>query len=129
MQAAFRIQRIFNPIQRASSRRLVPARPRRTFSTQPPSSQATGSLGYIVAAASAFGIGWIGHTYFSAPREQFGKYGSPNDFDKGIRELRVIFPEEGKVTTDADDLYEHGVSIYDYHSGMYSPVHPGLLLF
>lgn len=45
------------------------------------------------------------------------KYGSAPDFQQAIRILCTTFPEEGKVTTEVEDLYDHGFSVNDYHPG------------
>lgn len=44
-------------------------------------------------------------------------YGTPEDFQKAIEELRTTFPKEGTVTTDSEDLQIHGHSENDYHPG------------
>lgn len=46
-------------------------------------------------------------------------YGTPEDFDSAIRELRATFPSGEYVSTDPDDLHTHGFSENDYHPGMY----------
>lgn len=48
-------------------------------------------------------------------------YGSLEDFKAAINSLRTLFPDEDSVTTDPDDLHDHGFSLNDYH--------PGLLFF
>ena len=50
--------------------------------------------------------------YFTNP-----KFGSPKDFDAAIRELKEVFPAGDKVTTDAEDLHDHGFSVNDYLPG------------
>ncbi|KAI5116581.1 hypothetical protein M0805_009224 [Coniferiporia weirii] len=45
------------------------------------------------------------------------KYGSALDFQTAVRILCLTFPEEGRVTTEPEDLYDHGFSINDYHPG------------
>jgi len=44
-------------------------------------------------------------------------YGNPTDFQSAIHELQEAFPEEDRVTTDPDDLHDHGFSVNDYHPG------------
>lgn len=46
------------------------------------------------------------------------KYGTPADFQKAINELRAAFPDSNAVSTDTDDLHQHGFSGNDYHPGM-----------
>lgn len=48
------------------------------------------------------------------------KYGSPEDFQRAIRELRDSFDDKDAVSTDPDDLHTHGHSENDYHPGAYS---------
>jgi D-lactate dehydrogenase (cytochrome) len=50
--------------------------------------------------------------YFTKP-----KFGSPQDFHKAIEELRKAFPAEDTVTTDPEDLHDHGFSVNDYLPG------------
>lgn len=49
-------------------------------------------------------------------------YGTPEDFQKAIQELRHIFSDEdhesGIVSTDPDDLRIHGFSENDHHPGV-----------
>ncbi|TFY63274.1 hypothetical protein EVJ58_g3348 [Rhodofomes roseus] len=45
------------------------------------------------------------------------KYGSPEDFQRAIQELRDTFPDQDAVSTDPDDLHVHGYSENDYHPG------------
>ncbi|KAF8558658.1 hypothetical protein OG21DRAFT_1595268 [Imleria badia] len=48
-------------------------------------------------------------------------YGTSEDFQKAIQELRDTFSnqghESGVVSTDPDDLHVHGFSVNDYHPG------------
>lgn len=48
-------------------------------------------------------------------------YGNPTDFQTAIHELQEAFPEEDRVTTDAEDLHDHGFSVNDYHPGKKFP--------
>ena len=87
-------------------------------------------LSFLLGSFGTVVLGGLAYSKFKAdPSSTKIKFGTALDFQTAVRILCLTFPEEGKVTTDADDLYEHGVSIYDHHSGMYSPVHLGLLLF
>ncbi|KAF8824809.1 hypothetical protein HHX47_DHR7000628 [Lentinula edodes] len=45
-------------------------------------------------------------------------YGSPEDFGKAIEELKRTFPGEDIVSTDPEDVYNHGFSVNDYHPGI-----------
>jgi D-lactate dehydrogenase (cytochrome) len=44
------------------------------------------------------------------------KFGSPEDIDKAIRELRTNLGE-AQVSTDPGDLQVHGFSANDHHQG------------
>ncbi|KAJ3866721.1 FAD-linked oxidase-like protein [Lentinula novae-zelandiae] len=46
------------------------------------------------------------------------KYGSPEDFGKAIEELKRTFTDEDIVSTDPEDVYNHGFSVNDYHPGI-----------
>ncbi|KAJ4480161.1 FAD-binding domain-containing protein [Lentinula aciculospora] len=46
------------------------------------------------------------------------QYGSAEDFDKAIEELKRIFSAEDTVSTDPEDVYNHGFSVNDYHPGI-----------
>ncbi|KAJ3856156.1 FAD-linked oxidase-like protein [Lentinula lateritia] len=46
------------------------------------------------------------------------KYGSPEDFAKAIEELKRTFTDEDIVSTDPEDVYNHGFSVNDYHPGI-----------
>ncbi|EPS98544.1 hypothetical protein FOMPIDRAFT_129619 [Fomitopsis schrenkii] len=50
------------------------------------------------------------------------KYGSPEDFQRAIRELRDSFDDKDAVSTDPDDLHTHGHSENDYHPGSFPSV-------
>ncbi|KZT70146.1 hypothetical protein DAEQUDRAFT_725774 [Daedalea quercina L-15889] len=45
------------------------------------------------------------------------KYGSTEDFQRAIQELRDTWVDQDAVSTDPDDLYLHGYSENDYHPG------------
>ncbi|KAL1950849.1 hypothetical protein VTO73DRAFT_5973 [Trametes versicolor] len=50
------------------------------------------------------------------------QYGSPEDFKKAIAELRGVFADADAVTTDVEDLEEHGFSENDYHPSSHPSV-------
>ncbi|KAG6831365.1 hypothetical protein H0H87_005376 [Tephrocybe sp. NHM501043] len=45
------------------------------------------------------------------------QFGTPDDFDKAIQELKGTFPDEDVVSTDPEDLRIHGFSVYDHRPG------------
>ncbi|KAJ3998892.1 hypothetical protein F5050DRAFT_1116164 [Lentinula boryana] len=45
------------------------------------------------------------------------QYGSAEDFQKAIEELKRTFPDEDTVSTNPEDVYNHGFSVNDYHPG------------
>ncbi|KAI0820474.1 FAD-linked oxidase-like protein [Trametes gibbosa] len=78
----------------------------------------SGALVYYLANAERDG---------AVPQNQAGaalntQYGSPDDFKKAIEELKQTFPAEGVVTTDVEDLEEHGFSENDYHPSSHPSV-------
>ncbi|KAL0961345.1 hypothetical protein HGRIS_006301 [Hohenbuehelia grisea] len=44
-------------------------------------------------------------------------YGSPDDLKSAIIELRKVFSDPSAVSTDPEDLHDHGFSENDYHPG------------
>ncbi|RPD67564.1 hypothetical protein L226DRAFT_529891 [Lentinus tigrinus ALCF2SS1-7] len=74
----------------------------------------SGAVGYFAATQAGEGTE-AGRNRASA--ELNNQYGSPEDFEHAIEELRRLFPGEGAVTTDVEDLEEHGYSENDYHPG------------
>ena len=79
--------------------------------------------GYALSFALG-SLGTIGFSYYIYRTRIAGKdkvfkfkYGSAPDFQQAIRMLCLAFPEEGRVTTEPEDLYEHGFSVNDYHPG------------
>jgi D-lactate dehydrogenase (cytochrome) len=65
-------------------------------------------LGYTLASKDP-----VQHDYLESP-----KYGSPRDFQKGIKELREVFSPRGIVSTDPEVLESHGFSTMNsYHPG------------
>lgn len=85
----------------------------------------------IFALGAALGVGLTYYATSSSPPSSKKKsqiyhtaaglneeYGTPEDFQKAIVELRTTFPQDGYVSTDGDDLHLHGFSDNDYHPGM-----------
>lgn len=79
---------------------------------------AAGLLGYVTARSEVLGS--------SVPAvEKHPRYGTPEDFQKAIRELQETFcPEEKEpgdiVSTNPDVLYDHGFSALVYHEGRHA---------
>jgi hypothetical protein len=46
------------------------------------------------------------------------QYGTPEDFERAIEDLRALFSGDEVVSTDPEDLRIHGFSEYDYHPSM-----------
>lgn len=108
---------------------------RRRYSSQSSAGQnAPGSAGpssvtrylLLAAAASGFAGGAAVALAWSRGNEPAvhstsrlnDKYGSPEDFQRAIQELRDSFPDKDAVSTDPDDLHTHGYSENDYHPGV-----------
>ena len=73
----------------------------------------SGGLVYYLASGQAGDA-----TAQGKPVEFNTQYGSPEEFKKAIEELRVLFAgDEDAVTTDVEDLEDHGFSENDYHPG------------
>lgn len=75
-----------------------------------------------VVSFLAGAVGSLGLTYYiwSSSKERNTnkvKFGTALHFQTAVRILCMTFPEEGRVTTEPDDLYDHGVSENDYHPG------------
>lgn len=66
---------------------------------------------YAASIQTALGVSAVSR---SGLNEQ---YGSPDDFQRAIKELRETFPAEDAVSTDPEDLHVHGFSENDYHPG------------
>ena len=62
----------------------------------------------------------------SSPIKLNNKYGSPEDFQRAIQELRDSFANKDAVSTDPDDLHTHGYSENDYHPGTWLMHNPSL---
>jgi len=72
------------------------------------------------AGGTAVGAAWPLFRDREQPASASGlndKYGSPEDFQRAIQELRDTFPDQDTVSTDPDDLHVHGYSENDYHPG------------
>ena len=83
-------------------------------------------LGYSLAGqASLSSPNWFKNN--SGDHEEFvdlsARYGSPQDYRAAIVALRNLFPEEDYVTTDPEDLNDHGFSLNDYHPGKLTAAH------
>jgi D-lactate dehydrogenase (cytochrome) len=80
------------------------------------SSLASGIVGYAVAQTT-------GHWHLPGENvTQGAQYGTSEDVEKAIKELRSAFLSKDVVTTDPDDLCAHGVSQWDHRTGVYN--HP-----
>ncbi|KAG8738975.1 hypothetical protein FRC10_006307 [Ceratobasidium sp. 414] len=100
----------------------------RTFATSaPPKRRLARILALATTAALAGTIGYSlatqisQHDYRSSYQRRAtelpDKYGSEEDFRRGIAELRAHFTEPGTFTTDPAALYEHGFSLNSHHDG------------
>ncbi|KAG8708823.1 hypothetical protein FRC08_018698, partial [Ceratobasidium sp. 394] len=110
------------PVQRLSTSS-------RTFATShaPPKRRLARTLALATTAALAGTVGYNlaaqtaqndhRSSYQRRTTELPDKYGSEEDFRRGIAELRAHFTEPGTFTTDPDALYEHGFSLNSYHHG------------
>ncbi|KAI0933110.1 hypothetical protein AcV7_004679 [Taiwanofungus camphoratus] len=86
--------------------------PSRCPEQQPNIYQSSAFFGYYAASIqTALGVSAVSR---SGLNEQ---YGSPDDFQRAIKELRETFPAEDAVSTDPEDLHVHGFSENDYHPG------------
>ena len=83
----------------------------------------SGSLVYYLASRTQPSPG----TTPAIPNTKSGfneQYGTTEDFQRAIEELRSTFPTEHAVSTDLDDLRVHGFSENDYHPGVSSFLAP-----
>lgn len=71
----------------------------------------SGGLAYYLAASGRDGASARNR----AGADLNSQYGSPEDFKQAIAELRQVFADADAVTTDVEDLEEHGFSENDYH--------------
>lgn len=76
---------------------------------------ASGLIGYSL---SAFGSPSLTS---QALWEAEPKYGTPNDFEQAIKELRASFDSDEVVSTHPEDLRIHGFSENDHHPSEYFP--------
>ncbi|KAI8978891.1 FAD-linked oxidase-like protein [Trametes punicea] len=84
----------------------------------------SGTLGYYLATARS-DESVKQHRHSADLNTQ---YGSPEDFQRAIHELKETFPEDGAVTTDPEDLELHGFSENDYHPSNYTTSFLSMLL-
>ncbi|KAG5643739.1 hypothetical protein DXG03_009731, partial [Asterophora parasitica] len=68
-----------------------------------------GIVGFAVARA---GKGAATSVQPGSAHEQ--QFGTPDDFQQAIKDLKQAFPGSDTVSTDAEDLRIHGFSDYDY---------------
>lgn len=93
----------------------------------PASSQASSRTLLLVAvAAGIFGFAAARSDIFGSQSKTSATYGSPEDFQKAIRELQDTFGAEEDevgdiVSTNPDVLHAHGFSTLVYHEGK-SPI-------
>lgn len=82
-------------------------------------------LGYTIGSSTSLPSPLVplglGHRQASTEDDE-PTYGTPEDFQKAIQELRHTFSngghESGVVSTDSDDLRIHGFSENDHHPGV-----------
>lgn len=99
----------------------------RVFSTQPiqkPSPSLNSRFGPIsiltILASALLGFGvakWRLFEDFQRSGSNSPQFGSPQDIRKAIEELHTTFKSTEKVSTDPDDLHDHGFSANDHHPG------------
>ena len=83
----------------------------------------SGLAGYLLATQLSAEPSSISSWVLGSSRSNLDEYftnpifGSLKDFDAAISELKETFPDEDKVTTDAEDLHDHGFSVNDYLPG------------
>jgi len=105
---------------------IARATPKRYFSSETPPPPSQGSrVPLVLAAAVASGVLGYAVSKSLSSKEKAGVktstgYGSPQDFQKAIKDLRDAFDDPEAVSTDADDLRTHGFSTNDWHPGMSS---------
>lgn len=85
------------------------------------SSYSSGSLLATVLAASTLS-GLAGFLYARQQPDVVDnltnpQFGSPDDYERGIEELRKTLPSEDMVSTNPDDLLAHGWSSHVWHPG------------
>ena len=114
------------PLSSSHFGRADPQRPPKNFSSSVPK-----LLG--VALASAFlGFGLAKSSVFEFEANASGakantKFGSPEDIQKAIEELRTVL-DGAQVSTDPGDLQVHGFSANDHHQGSLISSQPDAVL-
>ncbi|KAF9464057.1 FAD-linked oxidase-like protein [Collybia nuda] len=78
-------------------------------------SVASGIIGYSIAQTRQ--VPALTPIGLDTTHDQEPQFGTREDFKKGIEELRQAFSSQDAVSTDPEDLHDHGFSIYDYHPG------------
>lgn len=81
-------------------------------------------LGYAIGSATSLSspLASLGFRSQKVSMDDEPTYGSPEDFQKAIQELRRTFDEgheSGIVSTDPENLRVHGASDSDQHPGAY----------
>ncbi|KAJ3712152.1 FAD-linked oxidase-like protein [Lentinula raphanica] len=76
------------------------------------SALAGGLLGFVLAHQATISADNL------APNITKPQYGSPEDFQQAIEELKKIFTDKDAVSTDPEDVYNHGFSLNDYLPGI-----------
>lgn len=107
------------------SRRWYPNLVKGRFSSTSASdrfSRFTARTGFLLAGSSLIGVslGFSLANQFPPSQNDTTKpqYGSPVDFAKAIQELKASFPGEDAVSTDPEDIYNHGFSLNDCYPGV-----------
>lgn len=80
------------------------------------------ALSFLLGSAGTLVLGGVAYHYYSSyvqARSDKPKLGGALDFQRAVRVLCVEFPEEGKVTNEPEDLYDHGFTVNDYHPGVF----------
>ncbi|EIW51562.1 uncharacterized protein TRAVEDRAFT_61639 [Trametes versicolor FP-101664 SS1] len=113
-----------------AAHRSYSATPADPVSPPPKGKSSSAPLAFALGAALSGGLAY----YLATPgrdeasaRNRAGadlnaQYGSPEDFKKAIAELRGVFADADAVTTDVEDLEEHGFSENDYHPSSHPSV-------
>ncbi|KAH9480894.1 D-lactate dehydrogenase [cytochrome], mitochondrial [Psilocybe cubensis] len=75
------------------------------------------ALSVLISASLGFGtaVYLTDSPYLKSETPQFG---SSDDIQNAISDLKKIFGAGSKVSTDPDDLHDHGFSANDHHPGM-----------
>lgn len=93
-------------------------------STPPPNSRRSSPAFALIALISALiGFGAAKSSFFTdvtasnPSKAHTPVFGSPRDIQNAIAELRITFGPGDKVSTDPDDLHDHGFSPNEHHPG------------